>query len=197
MLSDREAYAALLSVEAAPFLACVDDVAETLCTEHVEAVLVDAAEGYNPVHDVCHWVGRAAVGRARQLGRDVSLFELDLVSHPDSPGDGLRLKLDDDAFMRKLNATSRYAALRTEAEAAFDRYGRNAFRIEFLRRVVDGPAPPPSWIPYYEEVGEARVREGRYSAVLRYAAHVRPVITALIASVQTARHATHFGSRHE
>ena len=43
---------------------------------------------------------------------------------------------------------------------AFDRYGQDAFRIEFLRRVIDGPAPLPSWIPYYEEVGEARVRAG-------------------------------------
>jgi hypothetical protein len=135
--------------------------------------------------------------RARQFGAGIELFELDLVSHPDLPGEGLRLVLDDPAFARKLEATSRYASLKTEAEAAFDRYGQDAFRIEFLRRVIDGPAPPPSWIPYYEEVGEARVRAGRYASVLRYGSHVKPVIDRLLESVRPALHATDLRTNYE
>lgn len=179
-LTDREAYAALMAGDAEPFVGEVRRLINTLLAERVDAVLVDAAEGYNPVHDVCHWIGRAAVGHARQRGATVALFELDLVSHPDPPGDGLRLMLDDAAFTRKLEAVSRYAALEGEARAAFDRYGRDSFRIEFLRHVVNSAAPPASWIPYYEEVGNARVREGRYTTVLRYGAHVRPVIHTLL-----------------
>ena len=71
-----------------------------------------------------------------------------------------------------------------------NRYGQDAFRIEFLRRVVDQPPPPASWIPYYEEVGEARVREGRYASVLRYGAHVKPVIEGILESVRPAHYAT-------
>lgn len=196
-LTDRAAYAAIMAADPTPFVTCVNALADTLLTEAVRAVLVDAAEGYNPVHDVCHWIGRAAAIRARQFGARIELFELDLVSHPDPPGEGLRLLLDDQAFARKLEATTRYASLKTEAEAAFDRYGQDAFRIEFLRRVVDGPAPLPSWVPYYEEVGEARVRAGRYASVLRYGSHVRPVIDGLLESVRPAVHATDLRTRYE
>ena len=196
-LTDRAAYAALMAADARPFVTCVDALADTLITENVQSVLVDAAEGYNPVHDVCHWIGRAATTRARAFGARIDLFEVDLVSHPDSSGDGVRVVLDDEAFTRKLDATSRYASLTVEVEAAFERYGRDAFRVEFLRRVVDGPVPPASWIPYYEEVGEQRVRTGRYTSVLRYGSHVKPIIDTILESARTARHATDLRPLHE
>jgi hypothetical protein len=196
-LTDRAAYAALLASNPQPFVACVDLLADTLISESVQAVLIDAAEGYNPVHDVCHWIGRAATTRARTFGARIDLFEVDLVSHPDSSGDGLRVVLDDKAFARKLEAISRYDSLKGEAEAAFERYGRDSFRVEFLRRVVEGPVPPPSWIPYYEKVGEERVRSGRYTSVLRYGAHVKPVIETILTSACESRDATDFRPLHE
>jgi hypothetical protein len=196
-LTDRAAYAALMAADPRPFVACIDALADTLITEGVQAVLVDAAEGYNPVHDVCHWIGCAATIRARAFGAGIDLFEVDLVSDPDSTGDGLRIVLDDEAFRRKLEAISRYESLKGEADAAFERYGREAFRVEFLRRVVDDPPPPLSWIPYYEQVGEERVRAGRYSSVLRYGAHVKPIIDTILESARTARPATDLRSLHE
>jgi hypothetical protein len=188
-LTDRQAYRALMAADAEPFLDQVNWLADTLLTEGVEAVLVDAAEGYNPVHDICHWVARAATARVRHFGVDIALFELDLIADPDPPDDGLRLVLDDQSFMRKLDAIACYVALQAEAQAAFDRHGQDAFRVEFLRRVGDRVPPPASWIPYYEEVGETRVRAGRYTSVLRYGSHVRPVIERLLASVQLADYA--------
>jgi hypothetical protein len=179
-VTDREAYAALMAADATPFLTYVDAMADALRSSGARSVLVDAAEGYNPVHDVCHWMGRAAVLRARELGATIDLFEVDLVSHPDPPGAGLRILLDDEAFARKMDATSRYAALKGESEAAFERYGRDAFRVETLRPLDDGEPPPASWVPYYEQVGEERVKQGRYSTVLRYGAHVKRVIEALL-----------------
>ena len=189
-MTDRAAYAALMAADAEPFLSHVNGLVDVMLTDSVQAVLIDAAEGYNPVHDVCHWIGRAAALRARALGAAIELFELDFVSHPDAGGDGLRLMLDEHAFARKLDAASRYRALEAEAGAAFERYGRDAFRTEFLRRVIDGAAPPASWVPHYEQVGEARVQAGRYTSVLRYGAHVRPVIERLLESVQSDSHAT-------
>jgi hypothetical protein len=196
-LTDRAAYAALMAADARPFVSCLDRLADTLITESVQSVLIDAAEGYNPVHDVCHWIGRAATTRARAFGARIDLFQVDLVSHPDSSGDGLRIVLDDDAFARKLEATSGYTSLKAEVEAAFERYGRDAFRVEFLRRVAEGPPPPRSWIPYYEEVGEQRVRTGRYASVLRYGSHVKPIIDTILESAPSARHATDLRPLHE
>jgi hypothetical protein len=195
-LTDRAAYTALMAADARPFLAELNWLVDTLVNEGTQAVLVDAAEGYNPVHDVCHWIGRAAVDRARQFGGDIQLFEVDLIAHPDAAGDGLRLRLDDEAFDRKLTATSRYTALQAEAQAAFDRYGQEAFRMEFLRP-ADAALPPASWVPYYEQVGEERVRTGRYTSVLRYGAHVRPVIERLLESVRPAQYATDLRTPHQ
>ena len=196
-LTDHQAYAAVMAADAEPFLAEVDRLTTTLDTQRVRAVVVDAAEGYNPVHDVCHWIGQAAVMRARERGAQVALFEIDLIAHPDRPGNGLRLELDDEAFARKLAAIARYAALQAEATAAFERYGRDAFRVEFLRKVATASVRPSTWVPYYEEVGNARVLEGRYSSVLRYGAHVRPVIQRLLESARPAHHATDFSPLHE
>jgi hypothetical protein len=196
-LTDREAYAALMVADAAPFLECAHAIADTLVSQGVRSVLVDAAEGYNPVHDVCHWLGRSAVRRARQLGASIDLFELDLIAHPDPPDAGLRFVLDDDAFARKLEATSRYVSVKAETDAAFERYGREAFRVELLRHVADKAPPPASWVPYYEQVGEARVREGRYASVLRYGSHVRRVIDRLLEAERPASYATAFRPLHE
>jgi hypothetical protein len=196
-MSDRDAYAALMAVDERPFLPLVTTIVDMLAQMRLRAVVIDAAEGYNPVHDVCHWIGRSAVAIARQFGAEIELFELDLVSHPDGDGDGIRLVLDDEAFARKLEAVARYGTLASEAEAAFAHYGRDAFRVEFLRR-VSAHAPPPaaSWIPFYEQVGEVRVREGRYGSVLRYEAHVKPVIERLLTQSPVS-HADDLHTLHE
>jgi hypothetical protein len=196
-MSDRDAYAALMAADARPFLPLLTTIAESLARARVQAVVIDAAEGYNPVHDVCHWIGRSAVAIARRLGAEIELFELDLVSRPDGTGEGIRLVLDDEAFRRKLEAVSRCDALKSEAEAAFEHYGRDAFRVEFLRRLsADALPPAASWIPFYEQVGEARVREGRYSSVLRYQAHVKPVIEWLM-TLAPESHADDLCTLHE
>jgi hypothetical protein len=196
-LTDRAAYAALMDVDPRPFLAQVDAMADALVNQNIQAVVVDAAEGFNPVHDVCHWIGVAATLRARRTGRRSTLFEIDLIAHPNPLGDGLRLQLDEYAFARKLDAIAQYAALKAEVEAAFSLYGQDAFRTEFLRPVTAEALPPPTWVPHYESVGDARVREGRYASSLRYASHVRPVIAKLLASAQSANHAGPFGSPHQ
>lgn len=186
-LADREAYRTLMTSDAQPFLDLIDPLADAIGRGGARHVVVDAEEGFNPVHDVCHWLGRTIVSRARLEGRTIDLFELDLVAHPDGSGDGLRLVLDEAAFERKLFAARRYTALAAEAAAAFDRYGCDAFRTEFVRRLDDRPPREASWKPHYEEVGEERVKSGRYPSVLRYGAHVRPMIEVLIGRAETPR----------
>ena len=180
-LTDRDAYDALMSGRTNRFGELVDAIADEVLAKDVTAIVIDAAEGYNPIHDVCHWIGRTAINRVVDRNRPIDGFELDLVGHPEGDGWGVRIALDGDAFTRKLAAIAAYPALAGEATAAFEQYGRDAFRSEFLRHVQPAPIPPASWIPYYETVGEARVRSGLYSSVLRYGLHVRPILEALTA----------------
>jgi hypothetical protein len=178
-MPDRDAYAALMAGESGVFDQYVEQLADYIVANRVRAVVADAAEGYNPVHDVCHWMARAAVDRAALRGCSAELFEIDLIARPGGQGDGLRLALDDDAFARKLEAVNAYQALAGEAQAAFERHGVDAFRTEFVRAAGDASIPAATWVPYFEEVGRSRVRSGLYTSVLTYSGHVRPVIEAL------------------
>jgi hypothetical protein len=185
--TDREAYAWLMAGDGARFLETAHQLRETFDAHAITAVLADAAEGYNPVHDVCRLIAETAV---RLCGpRAPLLFELDLVGHPDGNGPGVRLRLDDGAFARKLDAARRYTALAAEAGAAFAQHGVDAFRTEFLRRAVTTVLPPSDYTPHYEQVGLERVRQGQYRSALRYRDHVRPVLALLLAAGTAEAHA--------
>jgi hypothetical protein len=177
-LNDRSAYAHLMSVESGVFVNFAAALAAAFIRKGITAVVTDAAEEYNPVHDVCRALSECAVS---QCGRATPrLWELDLVRDPRGCGDGLRLHLDDEAFGRKLEAVRRYAPLAAEAAAAFDQHGVEAFRTEFFRPAEAMPLPPSTYVPHYERIGDERVRAGRYDTTLRYGQHVRPVLAALL-----------------
>ncbi len=177
--TDAEAYAHLMARDNTPFVEAAYRLSQSFEHHGITAVLADAAEGYNPVHDICRGIAEASVTLCGP--RAPLLYELDLVGHPNGSGPGIRLTLDDRAFARKLHAVSHYTALTAEATAAFDRHGTEAFRTEFLRRSTPGVLLPPDHVPYYERVGHERVGQGRYRSVLRYGEHVRPVLAALLA----------------
>jgi hypothetical protein len=177
--SDPQAYSHIMARDESRFVEVAQRLSQSFEHGGITAVLTDAAEGYNPVHDVCRGIAEAAV---RLCGaRAPVLFEVDLVGHPNGSGPGIRLTLDEAAFARKLDAIGRYTALAAEATAAFDLYGTEAFRVEFLRRSTIGALASPDHVPYYEQVGNARVQQGTYGSVLRYGAHVQPVLAALSA----------------
>jgi hypothetical protein len=92
-LTDR-AVCRVMAADARPFVSCLTGLPIRSSPRGVAGHR--RAEGYNPVHDVCHWIGRAATTRARAFGE--GSISGDLVSHPDSSGDGLRIVLDDEAF---------------------------------------------------------------------------------------------------
>jgi hypothetical protein len=192
--TDRDAYAHLMQGDSSPFLAAAIELSQAIRAHRITAIATDAAEGYNPVHDVCRVLAEAAAGLTSPVAP--RLCEFDLVGHPDGEGDGIRLRLDEGSFARKLDAIRRYTELAGEAQAAFDAYGVDAFRIEFLRRARPTSLAEISEVPYYERVGDERVRQGRYASVLRYGAHVRPVMAALLEMCTAGAHATPFDPSH-
>lgn len=192
--TDREIYAHLMDGHGEPFLDVANRLSETFKEHRVTAVLTDAAEGFNPVHDVCRGLTEAAIGLCGPV--QPLLFEVDLVGHPDGDGSGIRLHLDDGAFARKLDAVDRYAELLGEADSAFGRFGVDAFRTEFLRRSEEGSLAPAEHAPHYDVVGAERVRQGRYRTALRYREHVRPILDVLRAAGRTGTHAATVSSLH-
>jgi hypothetical protein len=180
-LSDRAVYTAMLDGDLGLFCGLADELAVALAD--VDYVVGDAAEGYNPAHDVCRLLIDAAVARAgRVSGHAPGNFAFPLTGGPRegmAPGrGGVELWLDDDALGRKLAAARGYRDLAGELRGTLDAVGEEAFRLEAF---APAGAPPLAGAetPYYERHGARRVAEGVYARVLRLREHVLPIAKAL------------------
>jgi hypothetical protein len=185
-LPDAAVYAALLRHNTDLFLDLTGELADALIRDGVTYLAGDAAEGYNPGHDVCRLMIDAAAERVRRrTGWRLANFDFPLIGPPDDPEHvrpgKVRLRLDDEEYGRKLKAAEAYPELAGEVAAALGGLGAEAFRVECLRPAESGPAlaRPPEDPPFYERYGEQQVRAGRYRQVLRYREHVLPLARAL------------------
>src|SRR5438132_1232239 len=114
-LTDRAAYAAILDHEFDLFIRLAKELAEAFTAERIDYVAGDAAEGYNPTHDVCRLVINAAVELANQRAvSPVANFEFPLIGqarlNPDQAlhAYDFRIQLGAEAFARKMAATRGY-----------------------------------------------------------------------------------------
>lgn len=189
--SDRDFYEALLAGEQDRFVALAEELADTLAARGIDRVVCDAAEEYNPAHDVCNWLAWCAARLAsRRLARAVDIFEFTLVAPPAACPDDARdraiwVTLDEPALQRKLAAAHAYSELREEVERALRQVGPEAFRTECLR-AAEGPPPLPrsGELPFYERHGASRVEEGHYTRVLTFDDHLGPLAARLRAAAE-------------
>ena len=182
--SDKQLYRLLLEGRADVFVALAEELACAFEKAGVNYVAGDAVEGFNPAHDVCRLIVDGAVLLlGRRTGRDVRNFDflLDGPPEPSHPG-SVVVRLDEEALERKLAAARAYPEMRAEVEGALCRHGRQAFALECLRPVTTSVCASrfESERPGYEHFGERRVTEGRYSEIIRYRDHVRPVAMAIM-----------------
>jgi len=213
--TDAEIYRAMLRRDFGLFVGLSEELAGALVSSGVERVTGDASEGYNTTHDICRLLINAAVELAgRAGGRAIENFDFPIVNRPDHCPERLRprsvwLRLDDDAFQRKLSAAFEfypelaaetrdalrgrndevvmdYFKLQDDEQAATGLSGLDIFRVECLRPVSAGDAPFEGEAPYYEWFGESRVAAGLYDQVIRHREHLAPLADALRSNV--ARH---------
>lgn len=186
-VSDKALYRMLLDGQMDFFAGLVEDLSQSWIAAGVTEVVGDAAEGFNPTHDICRFIIDAAVARMRLLtGREVRNLEFALQASPNVCPDHLReravwLHLDDQAMERKVAAAFDYAELKTEVEAALQHYGTQAFATECLYP-SNTEAMLKLWEhepPAYDRHGRQRVSEGRYQDPIFYRQHVAPVIQAV------------------
>jgi hypothetical protein len=206
--TDAEVYRLVLARDFRPFLRLSEELAEAFVEAGVGRVAGDAAEGYTTSHDVARIVTNAAVEMAgRASGRTLANYDFTLVKRPDHCPEPLRadavwLRLDDEAFARKLGAAFEfypelaaetrdalsgegheaavdYFKLNDDEHAATDLAGLDMFRVECLRPVSKGDRPFDSEKPFYERRGEEKVARGFYGQVIRYREHIRPLADAV------------------
>lgn len=171
-LKDREIYSALLERRHDVFLRILDALADALIAAHVDCVVSDAEERYNPSHDVCRYLASAAASiAARAGGRDIEGFDFPLIGAPDACAADLSARarwihLDEEALARKLAAAQGYPELAHEVDTALATVGPQAFRTECLRPWTS-PRAENGTRPFYEVYGERQVAAGVYSEVIR------------------------------
>jgi hypothetical protein len=211
-MADRDLYAAVMNFKHGQFTSYVDELASCLLPEDIECIVGDAAEGYNPAHDICRLIIDAAVTLANSQRRQaVKNFDLTLIGPPDEgpsafDAEAIYLRLDEPAFARKLLAAGNYPELQAEVAAALSGAGSvglrqhpdlglragsgfvapspEQFAVECLRPVnAESPARHRE-TPFYELYGERRVTAGHYTQVLRYREHILPLAEAIDAHVR-------------
>src|SRR5262245_57086019 len=105
---DKDVYALLLDGRRDVCVGLAEELAAALTAAGVDLVAGDAAEGFNPVHDVCRFLLDGAVTMvSRQTGRRLRNYEFALDAPPDhgpasSRAHALWLRLDEAAMERKL-----------------------------------------------------------------------------------------------
>lgn len=185
--TDREIYSAILGKNYRLFIDLAEELARALVRGGFGYVVGDAAEGYNPAHDVCRGVIDAAVELARtELGASLLSYDFLLAGEVEKLPAEMResmisVELNDDQLSQKLEAAHSYDELGADVNEILRLGGVESIRTEWLRPAARMPldeglnAEPP----FYERYGEKQVAAGHYQTVLRYREHFLPLASEL------------------
>lgn len=182
---DTEIYDALLSGDTALFVNLAQELAKAFAGDGVERVVGDAAEGWNPIHDVFRLtVNAAAALAARDLARPVQVYEFALFAAPGpgpDPERAVGVSLSPREREAKREAAFHYVELDREVRWILERYGEDGYTREWLRpsSAAPGEYRPPDDPPVYERYGEFLARSGQLAQAIRYRDHLLPVAAAL------------------
>lgn len=188
-ISDAGIYRAILEGNDSFFVGLVDRIADSFSTHDIDMVAGDAAEGFNPTHDLCRAVINAAVLKAqRQSGKSIHNLEFTLTewerNAPEQHHDHLcwHFTLSDSLLQAKISAAEGYVELKDEVHEALAHRGQEYFRVECLRAASSHELLPQAVCtkPLYETWGEQRVENGEYQNVIRLKEHVLPIMTAVL-----------------
>jgi len=187
-MSDAEIYRAMLEQNVAVFLPVVDALAGSFLKHQIYCVVGDAAEGFNPTHDLCRGLINSAVVLAeRTTGKAIANFEICLTEWEQNCAGSLHddrclhWTLNDHQLAQKIAAAEQYVELKDEVQNAISRRGQAYFSIECLRPTIAADLPTFSGNkPAYEIWGEQRVAEGHYQTVIRFKQHVLPIMQAIL-----------------
>jgi hypothetical protein len=187
-MSDAEIYRAMLEQDAPVFFPLVDALARSFLTHEIDSVVGDAAEGFNPAHDLCRGLIDSAVLLAeRTSGKKIANFEICLTEWEQNGRRALHderclhWELDDCRLEQKIAAAEEYAELTAEVQRAIAARGKEYFRSECLRcTVATDLAHFDAGRPGYEAWGERRVAEGHYQTVIRFHQHVLPLMQTIL-----------------
>lgn len=177
--TDARFYDAILQQDVAFFGALTDRLAEALADPAIDTLISDAAEHYNPVHDLCFVVGALAARRLESQGRRLRHFVCPIVAD----GEGTS-RLDET--LGKPVVTEKRRAAQDFADHIADLAHLMEARPQLVDQEIlitprtDGPLlPPPPAPPFYEAYGRERLARRGGGELITYRRHMAPLVAAL------------------
>jgi len=183
---DREVYGWIMAGDIRRFQDLAHELAERIVKARLDAIITDAWQHYNVVHDVWHLVTRAAVACAsRRVGRRLDCLDYAVVP-ASMAGRALgevqhAIALTAGELRRKLELAAAFPAIAGDLQEVLAAGGEAFVATEALHRLrpMAELLPRPGETPAYERFGERRVSAGLYGSVLRWG-HAAPIAGALI-----------------
>jgi hypothetical protein len=180
--TDKEIYTLILQNNFGKLLELSTLILDDLEQHHITAVMGDAIEGFNPTHDLCRYLTNSIVTCLQtRTGRCIQNFDF-LLDGLAKDGPGIQsVTLTDEDFDRKVAAATAYEELAYELKLAIEKYGREAFKTEYLKQ-VQPPYNTMPWetdIPFYEKYATEKVKAGKYQEVITYQHHLAPLLHQL------------------
>jgi len=186
--TDRDIYAAILRRDYGFFISLTEEITAELIRKKTQFVFGDAAEYYNPVHDVCRMIIGAAVEIANKSeGLQIQNYDFLLMAphtnHAESPGRKFFSRtLSDVQLEEKFSFARRtYPEFADETRRLFEGKPVESYRTESLRPCGNrsGYDKLADVKPFYEKYGEGQVAKGFYKRVLRFEEDMAPLGEAL------------------
>ncbi|QIL69778.1 hypothetical protein G7048_05005 [Diaphorobacter sp. HDW4B] len=190
-VSDASVYKALLEGDVSLWHGWLAQLARVTTVEHIDCIVADQAEGYNPSHDLCRAMANCLVQELRHAGKSVTSLEFPLIGHSCDPTRqhdvGVEVTLSHDELQHKLAIMRNYAkqtspVLERELQTMLDTFGEDSFAKECLYPAAQTPYESnelPSAMPEFERIGEERFRTGVYQHVIR-AEHLRRLVQDML-----------------
>jgi hypothetical protein len=174
--SDREWYAAILAGDISAFTKTAEAITAAALTIHAPLIVSDAADGYNPLHDLCQAIASAVVARIARAS-DLPKFLVSPATANAMGTEPIAWKLKDEAVQLKRIAILANTPVAEEVTRLLAEEPDALYMEQLLVPTFDWPA---NWTPEWEAFGRKRVNEGRFAAPITYRDHVLPLATALL-----------------
>jgi len=179
---DTDIYSAIMSKDHIWLSGFYRNLQQILQKKQPTLIITDSAEGYNPVHDLCHFLTVAAANTCLSPAK---VMVTPLTDHPheldgQNIADCMVLDLDECQVKVKVSAMNSYARiaggqLADEAKTMEAEFGSGVHAREVLRPAIelsDYFARYSQRKPHFERYGEQRVQSNKYKEILRLHPHL-------------------------
>lgn len=185
--TDKEIYTIMREGNIQPLLDTIDEIIADISNNHIESIVGDSIEGFNPTHDLCRYMINGIVKKyERQTGQTIPNYEFYLDGPPHTCPEGMKelamwIRLSDDDFNKKYEACKNYPEIIKDLEELIAKHGKAPFQVECIWPVknLNNYSTWNTEEPFYETYGKNKVATGEYKEVIGYRTHLLPLAKKL------------------